>query len=160
MRQQLKALLEAAATQQAESSASRQRSERGRAGVPSAHSSNPPPSQQHGRGEGVGAAASAVKSRLGPNHDTRNTIEVRPRPESVENNHNNRSRHNDDRGCRRCHDSDDNRDRSGSPNQWGPRAFGRSIHDVKLPSRFRAPTNVPRCMARGLPTRVPCQWSD
>jgi hypothetical protein len=46
VRQQLKALLEAAAAQQAESSASRQRSKSGRAGAPSAHGSNPPPSQQ------------------------------------------------------------------------------------------------------------------
>jgi hypothetical protein len=44
VRQQLKALLKAAAAQQAESSASRQRSERGRARVPSAHGPNPPPS--------------------------------------------------------------------------------------------------------------------
>jgi hypothetical protein len=42
VRQQLKELLEAAVAQQAESSASRQRSERERAGVPSAHSPNPP----------------------------------------------------------------------------------------------------------------------
>jgi hypothetical protein len=45
VRQQLKALLEAAAAQQAESSASLQRSERGRAGALSAHGLNPPPSQ-------------------------------------------------------------------------------------------------------------------
>jgi hypothetical protein len=42
VRQQLKELLEAAVAQQAESSASRQRSECERAGVPSAHSLNPP----------------------------------------------------------------------------------------------------------------------
>jgi hypothetical protein len=75
--QQLKALLEAAAAQQVESSASRQCSERGRAGVPFAHGLNPPCSQHQGRGEGVGAATSAVKSRLGPNRDARNTIEAR-----------------------------------------------------------------------------------
>jgi hypothetical protein len=40
VRQQLKALLEAAAAQQAESSASRQCSEHGRAGAPSAHGPN------------------------------------------------------------------------------------------------------------------------
>jgi hypothetical protein len=45
VRQQLKALLEAAAAQQAESSASLQRSERGRAGALSAHGLNPPLSQ-------------------------------------------------------------------------------------------------------------------
>jgi hypothetical protein len=44
VRQQLKALLEAAAAEQAESSASRQRLERRRAGAPSAHGPNPPPS--------------------------------------------------------------------------------------------------------------------
>jgi hypothetical protein len=50
VRPQLKALLEAAATQQAKSSASRQRSERGRAGAPFAHGPNPPPSQHRERG--------------------------------------------------------------------------------------------------------------
>jgi hypothetical protein len=43
VRQQLKALLEAAAAQQAESSTLRQRSERGRVGASSAHGQNPPP---------------------------------------------------------------------------------------------------------------------
>jgi hypothetical protein len=71
MRQQLKVLLEAAAAQQAESSASRQ------AGAPSTQAPNPPPSQHQGRREGVRATASAVKSRLGPNRDARNTIEAR-----------------------------------------------------------------------------------
>jgi hypothetical protein len=65
VRQQLKALLEAAVAQQAESSASRQRLERGRAGAPSAHGPNPPPSQHREREEGGGAAASAARSRLG-----------------------------------------------------------------------------------------------
>jgi hypothetical protein len=37
-----------------------------------------------------------VKSRLGPNHDARNTIEARRRDESVDNNRDNRSRHHDD----------------------------------------------------------------
>jgi hypothetical protein len=45
VRQQLKILLKAAAAQQAESSTSRQRSERERVGAPSAHGPNPPPSQ-------------------------------------------------------------------------------------------------------------------
>jgi hypothetical protein len=144
VRQQLKALFEATAAQQAESSASRQRFERGRAEAPSAHGPNLPPPQQQRHGDGVGAATSAVKSRLGPNRDARNTIEARRRAESVDNNHDNRSRHNDDRGRRRHHDSDDDSERSWSPNQRGPRAFGRSIRDVKFPSRFRAPTNVPR----------------
>jgi hypothetical protein len=116
VRQQLKALLEAAAAQQAESSASRQRSERGRAGAPSAHDPNPPPSQHRVRGEGVGGATSAVKSRLGPNCEARNTIEARRRAESVDNNRDNRLRHHDDRGRRRRHDSDDVHDRSWSPN--------------------------------------------
>jgi hypothetical protein len=44
VRQQLEALLEAAAAQQAESSPSRQRSERGRVGAPSTHDQNPLPS--------------------------------------------------------------------------------------------------------------------
>jgi hypothetical protein len=76
VRQQLKALLEAVAAQQAESSALHQRLERGRAGAPSAHGPNPPPSQHRERGEGGGAAASAVRSRLGANRDARNTIEA------------------------------------------------------------------------------------
>jgi hypothetical protein len=144
VRQQLKALLEVAAAQQAESSASRQRSERGWAGAPSAHGTNPPPSQHRERGEGGGAAASAVRSRLGPNHDARNTIEARRRAESIDNQCDNRSRHHDDRGRGQRHDSDDDRDRSWSPNQRGPRAFGQSIRDMKFPSHFRALTNVPR----------------
>jgi hypothetical protein len=54
VRQQLKALLEAAAAQQAESSASLQHSERGRARAPSAHSPNllPPGIRITGKGEG------------------------------------------------------------------------------------------------------------
>jgi hypothetical protein len=70
VRQQLKALLEAAAAQQAESSTSRQCSERGRAGAPSTHGPNPPPSQHQGCEEGVGAAAAE------PNRDAWNTIEA------------------------------------------------------------------------------------
>jgi hypothetical protein len=69
VRQQLKALLEAAAAQQAEGSVSRQRSECGRAGAPSVHGPNPPLSEQQGREEGVGAATSAVKSHLRPRHN-------------------------------------------------------------------------------------------
>jgi hypothetical protein len=144
VREQLKALLKAVAAQQAESSASCQRSERGRAGASSAHDPNPPPPQQQGQGDGVGATASAVKSCLGPHRDTRHTIEARRRAESVDNNNDYRSRHNDDRGRRRRHDSDDDRERSWSPNQPGPRAFGQSIRDAKFPSRFLAPTNIPR----------------
>jgi hypothetical protein len=59
---------------------------------------------------------SAVKSHHWPHHDVLNTIEARRRAESVDNNHDNRSRHNDDRGRRRGHDSDDDRERSWSPN--------------------------------------------
>jgi hypothetical protein len=87
---------------------------------------------------------SAVKSLLGPHRDARHTIEARRRAESVDNNNDNRSRHNDDRGRRRCHYSDDDRERSWSPNQRGLRAFGRSISDAKFPSCFRALTNIPR----------------
>jgi hypothetical protein len=82
VRQQLKALLEDVAAHQEESSASRQRLERGRAGAPSAHGLNPPPPQQQEHGGGVVAVASAVKRRLGPNHDARNTIEARRRAEA------------------------------------------------------------------------------
>jgi hypothetical protein len=107
VREQLKVLLKAAVAQQAESSATLQRSECGRAGAPSAHGPNPHPSQHRERGEGGGAATSAVKSRLEPNRDARNTIEARRRAESVDNHHDGRSRHHDDRGRGRCHDSDD-----------------------------------------------------
>jgi hypothetical protein len=81
VRQQLKALLEAAVAQQAESSTSRQRSERGRAGAPSAHGPNPPPSQRREHGEAGRAAASAVKSRLGPigMHETPSRLANMPR---------------------------------------------------------------------------------
>jgi hypothetical protein len=44
--------------------------------------------------------------------------------------------HHDDRGCGRHHYSDNDRDHSWSPNQRGPRAFGRSIHDAKFSSLF------------------------
>jgi hypothetical protein len=124
VRQRLKALLEAAMAQQVESSALRQRSERGRAGAPSAHGLNPPSSQHRERGEGVGDVESFVKSRLGPNRDTRNTIEARQQAESVDNNRDNRSHHCDNRGRGRRHDSDDDRDRRWSSNQRGPRTFG------------------------------------
>jgi hypothetical protein len=124
VRQQLMVLLEAATAQQAESSASRQRSERGRAGARSAHGPNPPPSQHQDRGEGGRAVASAVKSRLGPGRDARNTIEARQRAESVDKQCDIRSRHHNDRGCGRRYDSNDDRDRSWSLNQRGPRAFG------------------------------------
>jgi hypothetical protein len=65
VRQQLKALLEAVAAQQAESSASRQLSERGRAGAPSAHGLNPPPSQHQGRSKVVSGptATSGIPSK-------------------------------------------------------------------------------------------------
>jgi hypothetical protein len=114
--QQLKALLEPAAVQQAGRSASRQHSERGQAGAPSAHGPNPPPSQRRERGEGGNTAASAVKSHLGPHRDARNTSEARRRAESIDNYRDNRSRHHDDCGRGRHHDSDDDRDRSWSPN--------------------------------------------
>jgi hypothetical protein len=144
VRQQLKVLLEAAAVQQAGSSASCQRSERGRAGAPSARGPNPPPSQHRERREGGRAATSAVRSRLDPNRDVWNTIKARRRAESVDNHRDAHSRHHDDRGRGRRHDSDDDRDRSWSPNPRGPWSFGQSIRDAKFTSCFRAPTNVPR----------------
>jgi hypothetical protein len=79
-----------------------------------------------------------------PNRDVRNTIEARRRAESVDNHRDNRSCHHDDRGRGRRHDSGADCDNSLSPNQRGQRAFGQSIRDVKFPSRFRAPMNVPR----------------
>jgi hypothetical protein len=85
---------------------------------------------------------SAVRSRLGPNRDARNTIEARRQAESVNNHRNNRSHHHDDRGRDRRHDNDDDRDRSWSHNQRGPWAFSQSIRDTKFPSRFRAPTDM------------------
>jgi hypothetical protein len=85
-----------------------------------------------------------VKSRLGPNRDTQNTIEAQQRAKSVDNNRDNHSHHHDDRGRGRRHDSDNDRERSWSPSQRGPRAFGQNIHDAMFPSHFWAPTNVPR----------------
>jgi hypothetical protein len=108
------------------------------------HDPNPPPSQHREHREGGRAATSAVKSRLGPNRDARNTIEARRRAENVDNHRDNCSRHHDDRRRGRRHDTDDDHDRSWSPDQRGPRAFGQSIRDARFPSRFRAPTNVPR----------------
>jgi hypothetical protein len=144
VRQQLKTLLEAAVAQQAESSASRQRSESRRVGAPSTHGPNPPPPQQQGHEGGVAAAASAVKSHLGPYCDARNSIEARRQAESIDGNHDYHLRRDDHHGHHRCHDSDDDREHSWSPSQRGPRAFGQSIRDAKFPSRFRAPANVPR----------------
>jgi hypothetical protein len=74
VREQLKALLEAIAAQQAKSLASCQSLEHGRASAPSAHSPNPPPSQHRECGKGGEATSSAVKSRGGPHLDARNTI--------------------------------------------------------------------------------------
>jgi hypothetical protein len=93
---------------------------------------------------GVAAVASAVRSRLGPNRDTHNTIEARRQAESVDNNRDNRSCYNDNHECRHRHDSDDDRECNWSPNQRGPRAFGRAIRDAKFPSHFQALTNVQR----------------
>jgi hypothetical protein len=63
-----------------------------------------------------GAAASTVKSRLGPNCGVRNTIKARRRAESVDDHRDNHSRRHDDRGRGRRHDSDNDRDCSWSPN--------------------------------------------
>jgi hypothetical protein len=63
---------------------------------------------------------------------------------SVDNHRDNRSSHHNDRGRGRRHDSDDDHDRSWSPNQRSPRAFGQSVRDAVFPSRFCAPTNIPR----------------
>jgi hypothetical protein len=83
--QHLKALLEVAAAQQAENSASRQWSECDRGAAPSAHQPNPPPSRNQDHGGGATATASVVKSRLGPNRDARDTIEAHRRAASVNN---------------------------------------------------------------------------
>jgi hypothetical protein len=109
-----------------------------------------PTSRQWRRGRAV---ASPVNSRLGPNRDARDTIEARRRATSVDNHHDrgnynrrdeNRTRHHDDRGRGRRYNSDDDCDRSWSPKQRGPRAFGQGVRDARFPSRFRAPTDVPR----------------
>jgi hypothetical protein len=142
--QQLKALLETAVAQQAESSTSHQRSERGRAGAASAHGPNPPPSRHQDYTKGGEAATSTVRSQLGPDRDMRNTIEPHRWAGSVDNHRDNRSCHHHDRGRGQHHSSGDDPDRSCSPNQRGPRAFGQSVRDARLPSRFRASTNVPR----------------
>jgi hypothetical protein len=117
VRQQLKALLKAAAAQQAKSSPSHQWSERGRVGAPSAHGPNPPPSWHQDHREGGRVAASTVKSRLGPDRDARKTIEAHRWAETVDNHRDNRSCHHNDRGCTRHYESNDDCDRSWLPNQ-------------------------------------------
>jgi hypothetical protein len=112
VRQQLKVMLEVAAVQQAESSASHQHSEHERAGASSAHGPNLPPSQHRGRKEGSRAVASVVRSRLEPNRDIRNTIEACRWAKSVDNHRDARSRNHNDRGHGRRHDRGDDRDRS------------------------------------------------
>jgi hypothetical protein len=72
--------------------------------------------QNQDRGGGAGAAASAVKSRLGLNRDAGHTIEARRQAASVDNHHDrddcdrrgeHRSRHHDDRGRGGRYDNDD-----------------------------------------------------
>jgi hypothetical protein len=89
VRQQLKALLEAAAAQQVESSTSRQRSERGRAGAPFAHGPNPgigsegkgavEPLRQRSRAESGPTATHGTPLRLanGPRASTATTTTAR-----------------------------------------------------------------------------------
>jgi hypothetical protein len=77
VQQHLKALLEAVVAQQAESSASHQRSAHDGRAAPSAHHQNPSPSRHRGHRGGAGAGGLAVKSRLGPNRDARDTIKAR-----------------------------------------------------------------------------------
>jgi hypothetical protein len=64
-------------------------------------------------------------SRLGPDRDAQNTIEARRRATSVSNHHDhnthdrrdeNHARHHDNQGCGRRYDSDEDHDRSWSPN--------------------------------------------
>jgi hypothetical protein len=100
----------------------------------------------------AGAAASAVKSHLGPNRDVRNTIEARRRAESVVNHRDNRSRHHNDRGHGRLHDSDDDRDRSWSPSQRGPLAFARAFRMRGSPRVFALRPTYPG--TTGTPTPV------
>jgi hypothetical protein len=106
--QQLKALLEAATAQQAESAGGQEHH------PPTAQICLLPSIESAGRE--AEATTSAVRSRLGPNSDAQNTIEARQRAKSVDNHRDNRSRRHDDRGRGRRHDSDDDHDRSWSPN--------------------------------------------
>jgi hypothetical protein len=115
--------------QQAESSASHQRSELGQAGAPSAHGPNPPPSRHQDRGEG---AELQSRASSGPTMTQVHTIKAHRRAGS------------DDRGHTRHYDSEDDRDRSCSPNQRGPRTFSQNVRDARFPSRFQALRNVPR----------------
>jgi hypothetical protein len=70
--------------------------------------------EQLKRALGVPSTSKKIRS----NHrDVQNTIKARRRAESVDNNHDNYSLHHDDRGRGRRHDSDDDCERSWSPNQ-------------------------------------------
>jgi hypothetical protein len=97
-----------------------------------------------------GSRGSAVKQRLGPIRDAQNSIEAHRQAASIDNygsgvNHDERRpRRQDDRRRGGHYDSDDDSDLSWSPDQRGPRAFGQNVRNAKFPSRFRAPTNVPR----------------
>jgi hypothetical protein len=136
--QQLKAPLEAAAAQQAESCAQS-------AGEPEHHLhmvrihlllSN----RDKGRESRPQHRRSGVDSSLTVTPGTPSRLDDEPRASTTTAT---TTRATTTSGHRRRHDSDDDCERSWSPKQRGPRAFGRSIRDANFPSRFRAPTNVP-----------------
>jgi hypothetical protein len=115
VRQQLKALLEA--TRHNERRAQLRASIRSAGGQETVRTWPEPTSlSASGVWEGGGAAASAVKSHLGPNRGVQNTIEARRRAESVDDHRDNHSHRHDDRKRGRRHDSDNDRDSSWSPN--------------------------------------------
>jgi hypothetical protein len=97
VRQQLKALLEAAASPSEEFRLTPVVGVRPRADTLRA-SPERTPSRHQDHGDGPGAAASVVKSRLGPNRDARDTIEAHRQAASDDNhrdsdNHDRRDEH-------------------------------------------------------------------
>jgi hypothetical protein len=127
VRQQLKALLKAVAAQQAESSASRQRSAHDGRAVPSVHHQNPSPLWHRGHEGGARGGASAVKSHLEANCNVRNTIKAHRWATSVDNygNDNNRDRRDEHRSGR--HDSRGHAERNILRTMCGSRTGGWSL---------------------------------
>jgi hypothetical protein len=123
---ELKNLLEDAAVQRAESSASR------RQGYPSEH-----------------RAATSRSMREASVHigRTRNTAPAAPGRLGNEHHHRNRRAHLDEKVRRGYHPRrggryDSGEDQSPSPEPPGPQAFSRAIRRASFPTRFRTPTTI------------------
>src|SRR5688572_25109944 len=142
-------LLECAAVQQAESSASRRRGQnasRATQGAPperrgeSVHQplpeANPAATAQRAPPLAVGEARS-IHQRVGPVRDARDTLNARRRSRADRADGADRGYH-VHRGGR----YDSGEDRSPSPGAAGPRAFSARILNAPFPPRFRQPTSI------------------